>query len=63
MKEVDSNGTLVADGSMALKDRFTAEDAGVAILRPDRFAAAVCRPQDISETIIELGKAMRLPPI
>lgn len=66
LSEVNDVGpgiALVADVSGTLKEWFATEDTSVAILRPDRFVAAICRPQEISQTIIELGRAMRFRPL
>lgn len=60
VEDISPETTLIGDGSMALKDWFAFEDVGIAILRPDRFVAAVCSPQDISKTVSALGEAMRL---
>lgn len=59
MNDVDPGAVLVGDMSGALKEWFATEDTSIAILRPDRIVAAVCRPQEISQTIIELGRVMR----
>jgi 3-(3-hydroxy-phenyl)propionate hydroxylase len=60
MNDVDPGTALVGDMSGALKEWFATEDTSVAILRPDRFVAALCRPQEISRAMISLGQAMRL---
>ena len=59
VNDVDPETTLVADVSGALKEWFATEDMSVAILRPDRFVAAICRPQEISCTMNALGQAMK----
>lgn len=59
--DVDTGTVLVGDVSGALKEWFANEDTSVAILRPDRFVAAVCHPQDISRAMNSLGRAMRMP--
>jgi 3-(3-hydroxy-phenyl)propionate hydroxylase len=61
--DVSSMATPIGDTTLALKDWFSAQDAGIAILRPDRFVAAVCSPQTISETIGALAQQLdlRLP--
>ncbi|RKE68369.1 bifunctional 3-(3-hydroxy-phenyl)propionate/3-hydroxycinnamic acid hydroxylase [Pseudorhodoplanes sinuspersici] len=58
--DVDPETVLVGDVSGGLKEWFATEDTSVAILRPDRFVAAVCRPQEISRAINALGRAMRM---
>jgi len=60
VNDVDPGTALAGDISGALKEWFATEDTSVAILRPDRFVAAVCRPQEISHTMIALGQAMRM---
>lgn len=57
---IDPGTVLAGDVSDALKEWFATEDTSVAILRPDRFVAAVCRPQEISRTMNSLGQAMRI---
>ena len=57
--DADPGTALVGDVTGALKEWFATEDMSVAILRPDRFVAAVCRPQEISDAIISLGRVMQ----
>jgi len=61
VNDVGPGTTLIGDVSDALKEWFANEDASVAILRPDRFVAAVCRPQEISPSINRLGQVLRMP--
>ncbi len=51
---------LVGDPGMALKRWFAGEEKGVAILRPDRFVAATCGPQEISATLAALARVLHL---
>lgn len=63
MSDVNDVGpatALVGDVTGTLKEWFAAEDASVVILRPDRFVAAICRPQEISHAMIALGQAMQM---
>lgn len=60
MNDVDPGTALVGDMSGALKEWFATEDTSVAILRPDRFVAALCRPQEVSRAMNCLGRAMRM---
>ncbi|WP_114238553.1 bifunctional 3-(3-hydroxy-phenyl)propionate/3-hydroxycinnamic acid hydroxylase [Dyella sp. C9] len=45
----------VGDVSGRLKDWFGKAAESVVVLRPDRFVAAVCTPQQLSETIVALA--------
>lgn len=49
---------LLGDATMALKDWFATYNTGVVILRPDRFVAATCLPQEISMTIASLANVL-----
>jgi 3-(3-hydroxy-phenyl)propionate hydroxylase len=62
INDVEPGSILVGDTNDALKEWFVNEDVSVAILRPDRVVAAVCRPQEISQTILRVGQIMRMPP-
>jgi 3-(3-hydroxy-phenyl)propionate hydroxylase len=55
---IGEGAELVGDVTLALKDWFAENDAPVLVLRPDRFVAAACAPQDISATLDALAEAL-----
>ena len=60
VNDVNTGTVLVGDVSGALKEWFASEDTSIVILRPDRFVAMVCRPQEISRAVNALSRAMRM---
>ena len=59
--DIEPGAVLVGDTTLALKDWFAAAQTAVVILRPDRFVAATCRPQEISGVLGKLGQSLCLP--
>jgi 3-(3-hydroxy-phenyl)propionate hydroxylase len=55
---VNARTTILGDVNFALKDWFSDQGAGVAIVRPDRFVAALCSPQEISATVKTLADTL-----
>jgi 3-(3-hydroxy-phenyl)propionate hydroxylase len=49
---------VVGDADGRLKDWFAEHGKGVAFLRPDRFVAALCTPQQIDAVSAQLGAAL-----
>ena len=53
----------IGDPHNRLKDWFGARSQSVVLLRPDRFIAGVCAPQEVSDTLIELAGKVALADI
>jgi 3-(3-hydroxy-phenyl)propionate hydroxylase len=49
--------TVIGDAQGRLKKWFSGQPDGIVLLRPDRFVAATCVPQDLNECIERLGVA------
>lgn len=58
----DQSVTLVGDVQGRLKEWFGNQPSSIVFLRPDRFVAAVCSPQQIDATTKELAAVMHLAP-
>ncbi|RKP49701.1 bifunctional 3-(3-hydroxy-phenyl)propionate/3-hydroxycinnamic acid hydroxylase [Pararobbsia silviterrae] len=58
----DVPGDVIALGDIngRLKDWFTNVDASVVLLRPDRFVAGMCAPQQVSSSIVALAAKLSL---
>lgn len=57
----DAEGTLsIGDPDGLIKDWIDAQPGTIVFLRPDRFVAAVCQPQHVSETVRALAGALHL---
>jgi 3-(3-hydroxy-phenyl)propionate hydroxylase len=52
--------TVIGDAQGRLKAWFSAQPDGVVILRPDRFVAATCAPQELSACIARLAGALHV---
>lgn len=59
-REPPEGGVVIADIDGAFKRWFDEAPGGVAILRPDRVVAAVCKPYELSDTLRLLAKRMQL---
>jgi 3-(3-hydroxy-phenyl)propionate hydroxylase len=57
-----SDSSVIADRDLRLKAWFERHRESVVILRPDRFVAAACRGETLSETLVALGRALMLKP-
>lgn len=53
---------VIGDAEGKLKQWFGTQPDGIIILRPDRFVAATCAPQEINEQITVLAKAFHFNP-
>ena len=57
-----SDGVVtLGDAAGRLKDWFSNQPLSVVFLRPDRFVAAMCSPQDTTTTTAALAKALAAP--
>ena len=54
-EDVPQDVIAIGDIDGRLRDWFAAVPDSVVLLRPDRFVAAVCSPQQVSDTVIRLG--------
>jgi 3-(3-hydroxy-phenyl)propionate hydroxylase len=54
--------TVIGDAQGRLKKWFSGQPDGVIFLRPDRFVAATCIPQDLNECIDRVARACCLLP-
>jgi 3-(3-hydroxy-phenyl)propionate hydroxylase len=52
--------TLIGDAQGRLKEWFGSHPSAVAFLRPDRFVAALCAPQEIDATARALASALHI---
>ncbi|MFJ3056227.1 bifunctional 3-(3-hydroxy-phenyl)propionate/3-hydroxycinnamic acid hydroxylase [Herbaspirillum sp. NPDC087042] len=59
--DVPDEAMALGDVDGRLKDWFAAVPESVIVLRPDRFVAALCSPQRISETIQRLSQKLSMP--
>ncbi|KWR87807.1 bifunctional 3-(3-hydroxy-phenyl)propionate/3-hydroxycinnamic acid hydroxylase [Cupriavidus sp. IDO] len=53
--DVPEGVIAIGDASGRLKDWFSRVPQSVVLLRPDRFVAGVCSPQQVSDAIVELA--------
>jgi 3-(3-hydroxy-phenyl)propionate hydroxylase len=53
--DVHEGVIAIGDASGRLKDWFSRVPQSVVLLRPDRFVAGVCSPQQVSDAIVELA--------
>ncbi|MEX3967842.1 bifunctional 3-(3-hydroxy-phenyl)propionate/3-hydroxycinnamic acid hydroxylase [Paraburkholderia sp. EG286B] len=58
--DVPAGVLAIGDVQNRLKDWFGARPTSVVLLRPDRFVAGVCSPQEVSNAIIELAGKLDL---
>jgi 3-(3-hydroxy-phenyl)propionate hydroxylase len=58
--DVPDGVIAVGDSDGRLKDWFSNLPESVVMLRPDRFVAAMCTPQQVSATLLELGARLAL---
>lgn len=58
--DVADDVLVVGDVQNRLKDWFSASAHSVVVLRPDRFVAGVCSPQQVSQTIVALAGRLSL---
>ncbi|QDH58634.1 bifunctional 3-(3-hydroxy-phenyl)propionate/3-hydroxycinnamic acid hydroxylase [Pandoraea pnomenusa] len=61
--DVPQGVIAIGDPHNRLKDWFGARSQSVVLLRPDRFIAGVCAPQEVSDTLIELAGKVALADI
>jgi 3-(3-hydroxy-phenyl)propionate hydroxylase len=60
--EPDEDGyVVVADDGSELKNWFDAQGGSIAVVRPDRFVAAVCRPLELSARLARLAELIGAP--
>ncbi|AMS45514.1 bifunctional 3-(3-hydroxy-phenyl)propionate/3-hydroxycinnamic acid hydroxylase [Aminobacter aminovorans] len=57
---VGDNATLVGDMTHQLKDWFSITDVAAVVLRPDRFVAIACGPQELSGAIEALAAKLHI---
>jgi 3-(3-hydroxy-phenyl)propionate hydroxylase len=60
--DVPAGVIALGDTQSRLKDWFGAQPISVVLLRPDRFVAGVCMPQEVSCAIVELASKLELVP-
>ncbi|MCC8392774.1 bifunctional 3-(3-hydroxy-phenyl)propionate/3-hydroxycinnamic acid hydroxylase [Paraburkholderia sp. MMS20-SJTR3] len=58
--DVPAGVIAIGDVNTRLKDWFTRIPQSVVLLRPDRFVAGVCSPQQVSQSIVELAAKLHL---
>lgn len=58
--DVPAGVLALGDVQNRLKDWFGAQPMSVVLLRPDRFVAGVCSPQQVSGAIVELARKLDL---
>jgi 3-(3-hydroxy-phenyl)propionate hydroxylase len=58
--DVPDGVIAIGDIDGRLKDWFTRVPESVVVLRPDRFVAAMCSPQQVSQTVRELADKLAL---
>ncbi|KDB05895.1 3-(3-hydroxy-phenyl)propionate/3-hydroxycinnamic acid hydroxylase [Burkholderia sp. lig30] len=58
--DVPDGVIAIGDTTGRLKDWFTQIPQSVVLLRPDRFVAGVCTPQEVSGAIVELAGLLKL---
>ncbi|WP_374618236.1 bifunctional 3-(3-hydroxy-phenyl)propionate/3-hydroxycinnamic acid hydroxylase [Pandoraea sp.] len=58
--DVPEGVIAIGDPSNRLKDWFGRLSSSVVLLRPDRFVAGACSPQDVSQALIELADKLAL---
>ncbi|WP_353190778.1 bifunctional 3-(3-hydroxy-phenyl)propionate/3-hydroxycinnamic acid hydroxylase [Pandoraea pnomenusa] len=58
--DVPEGVIAIGDPLNRLKDWFGARAQSVVLLRPDRFIAGVCGPQEVSEALVELAEKVAL---
>ncbi|TDV27784.1 3-hydroxyphenylpropionate hydroxylase [Paraburkholderia caballeronis] len=58
--DVPAGVLAIGDAAGRLKDWFTRIPQSVVLLRPDRFVAGVCSPQQVSDSIVELAGKLGL---
>ncbi|MDD2546620.1 MAG: bifunctional 3-(3-hydroxy-phenyl)propionate/3-hydroxycinnamic acid hydroxylase [Burkholderiaceae bacterium] len=51
----------LGDTQGRIKDWFTQQSKSIVFMRPDRFVAALCSPQEVSDTTAELARLMAAP--
>jgi len=61
--DVPEGVIAIGDASGRLKDWFTRVPESVVLLRPDRFVAGMCSPQEVSRSITGLAGKLGLQPI
>lgn len=57
-----SGSAILGDRDLRLKAWFEQHRESILVLRPDRFVAAACQGKNLSETLVALGRALRLQP-
>lgn len=60
MEDVTAEVSVIGDVDGRLKDWFANVPESVVLLRPDRFVAAMCGPQRVSDTVMRLGRQLSL---
>jgi len=60
--DVPAGVLALGDAQNRLKDWFGAQPNSVVLLRPDRFVAGVCSPQEVSRAIVDLAGKLDLAP-
>ncbi|MGU7770793.1 bifunctional 3-(3-hydroxy-phenyl)propionate/3-hydroxycinnamic acid hydroxylase [Burkholderia sp. MR1-5-21] len=58
--DVPDGVIAIGDATGRLKDWFSRIPQSVVLLRPDRFVAGVCAPQEVSDAIVELASLLQL---
>nr|WP_150697997.1 bifunctional 3-(3-hydroxy-phenyl)propionate/3-hydroxycinnamic acid hydroxylase [Pandoraea terrae] len=59
-EDVPASVIAIGDVSGRLKEWFSRQPESVVLLRPDRFVAGVCTPQQVSDAIVELAGKLAL---
>jgi 3-(3-hydroxy-phenyl)propionate hydroxylase len=61
--DVPADVIAIGDIDGRLKDWFAGVPESVVLLRPDRFVAAMCAPQLVSDTVVRLGRQLSMQPV
>lgn len=58
--DVTEDLIVLGDATVKIKEWFGSQSDSVLLLRPDRFIAGMCSPQQVSASILALGKKLAL---
>jgi 3-(3-hydroxy-phenyl)propionate hydroxylase len=58
--DVPAGVIAIGDANGRMKDWFSRVPESVVLLRPDRFVAGMCTPQQVSSHIVELAAKLNL---
>ncbi|VVD65627.1 3-(3-hydroxyphenyl)propionate hydroxylase [Pandoraea communis] len=60
MDDVPEGVITIGDAQGRLKEWFSARAQSVVLMRPDRFIAGVCAPQEVSDSLVQLARKAAL---